>query len=279
MTKTNNIFGLVAGNGFLPKIIADAIVKNGKELKIFSLDEENYNFFKKNNYFVMRVNFKDPSDFIGKIKKEKVNKIVCCGGVKFENRISFFSFFLFLNFNIICLAKFFYSKQKGDNFLLSLAESILKSIGCEVVAVQSIVPSLLTSDKDEVNIKKAKNYNSDIEYGVSVLKTLSKYDIGQAIVIQNGRVVGIEGTEGTARLIDRCGSYACRSNKRPVLIKISKIGQNKKLDLPSIGIETIKSLVKNNYAGIAIERNAVLLIKKDKLIEFAKENDIFIKII
>ena len=280
MTTSNNIFGLVAGNGFLPRIIADEIVKNSEVLKIFSLDESNFVFFKKNGYYVKQVCFDNPSDLIKNIKNEKVNKVVCCGGIKFENNVSFLSFLKVLNLRIIiCLIRFFISKQRGDNFLLSLAENILKSIGCEVVAVQNIVPSLLTSNKDEVNIKKAKSYKSDIEYGVSVLKALSKYDIGQAVVVQNGRVVGIEGIEGTAKLIDRCGSYAYDGKKRPVLIKMSKIGQNRKLDLPSIGVDTIKSLAKNNYAGIAIERDSVLLIQRKKLIKFAKENDIFIKIL
>ncbi len=280
MTESKSAFGLISGNGFLPRIIAKEIIEKGEELKIFSLDEKNYNFFEENGYFVKRVFLENPSEFLNSIRSEKVNKVICCGGIKFKNNVSFFSFLKVLNLRIIiCLVRFFISKQRGDNFLLLLAENILKSIGCEVVAVQEILPSLLSNEKDEVNNEKTKSYEGDIEYGISILNSLSKYDVGQAIVIQKGRVLGIEGIEGTAKLIDRCGSYAYDGDKRPILIKISKIGQSRKLDLPSIGIETIKSLVKNNYAGIAIEKNSVLLIQKEEVLKFAKENDIFIKIV
>ena len=275
-TKEKNILDnttIIAGNGKLPIIVAKKLMEKKNSFNILCFDDKNYYYFLKIKTLsnkVEKISLSNLEDIKNKIKKNKTKNVICCGGVKFcglKIKINFLT--------IKYILKTIIHHKKGDNFLLNLAENVLKDIGCKIIPVQNIVPDILCSKKDTLNIKLAKQYKKDIDYGFEVLKEISKFDIGQAIVIQNGRVLGIEGQEGTAELIERCAEYAKRDKKhKPVLVKTSKVGQNMKLDVPSIGEETIKSLIKNNYAGIAIEDNSVFIIdKKGVFTKITKENN------
>ena len=264
VVQNANIFEnvtIVAGNGKLPIIVADKLVERKINFNILCFDEENYNFFKKNSLIkkTEKISLSKLEDIRNKLKLNKTKNVICCGGVNFCG--------LKLKVNLLTIKyiiKTIINHRKGDNFLMNLAEKVLKDIGCNIVTVQQIVPDILCNKQDTFNVEIAKKYKEDICYGFEILHNLSKFDIGQSIVIQNGRVLGIEGQEGTAELIKRCSEYAKRNDKhKPVLVKTSKVGQNMKLDVPSIGVETIKSLIKNNYSGVAVENNSVLLIDKN----------------
>ena len=167
--------------------------------------------------------------------------------------------------------------------MLSLVEKIFASIGCEIVSVQKVIPDILCNHQDEINISASDKYKNDIEYGRQILKQLSKFDIGQSIVVCNGRVLGIEGAEGTEELIKRCGKYYKSLNskikKKPILIKMTKDHQNRKLDMPSIGIKTIQVAKENGFGGIAIENNGVIIIDKKEIRLLLERERFFIKII
>ena len=140
--------------------------------------------------------------------------------------------------------------------------------------------------------KKIKKYIEDLEteknliLSAPILNELSRFDIGQSIVVLNGRVLGIEGAEGTQELIKRCGKYyhdmcALNSNvrkRRPVLIKKSKLNQNQKLDMPTIGEQSIVDLVDNSFAGIALERDGVLMLDKPVIRQLCEKYNFFLKV-
>ena len=276
LTTKKDKFAIIAGNGNLPRLVADKLENQNKNFICLCFDEKNYDYFSSLNYKTYKISLKKLSDIKKILKNEKINKVVCCGGVKFcglkNIKINFFIIKYFI--------KAYFSRQKGDNFLLLLAEKMLNDIGCCVISVQDVLPDVLVQKKDEILTGFNNLYIKDIVYGKEILSTLSKFDIGQSIVVQNGRVVGIEGLEGTKELIERCGKY-CKDNKKekPVLIKTSKTNQTMKLDVPSIGEETIKQLIANNFAGLALEENSVILIEKEKVLNMLKTNNIFLKVI
>ena len=115
----------------------------------------------------------------------------------------------------------------------------------------------------------------DIDRGVQILKTLSPLDIGQSIIVQQGLVLGIEAIEGTKTLIQRCALLK-REGSGGVLVKMAKTGQNKKIDLPTIGPETIEDLKKAGFVGIAAEANATQVIDYEQTIKLADEMGLFI---
>ena len=281
-------FGLIAGNGKLPRIIAFELQAQGYKPKIlcfYAANQDNYTFFQKQGFETTKISLENLTYILDFVKKQKINKIVCCGGVKFTGiqYLKLFKIIKFLNIKIIVyILQSLFSRQKGDNFLLSLVDKIFASIGCEIVSVQTIMPDILCNHKDEINPAYAKQYKNDIEYGSQILKQLSKFDIGQSIVVCGGRILGVEGAEGTEELIKRCGKYYKSLNskmkKKPILIKMTKDNQNRKLDMPSIGIKTIRVARDNNFGGIAIENNGVIMMDKKEIKQLLKNDKKFIKI-
>ena len=110
---------------------------------------------------------------------------------------------------------------------------------------------------------------------MDIFKLIGKADIAQSLIIQNNIVLGIEAAEGTDELIKRCFKYKNRGDKG-ILIKLSKYNQHSNLDLPVIGIETVKKLKAYDYDGVFLEKNKCIIIDKDEVIKFSNANDIFI---
>ena len=294
----NSRIAILAGNGKLPIIVINELLKPKCNFVILCFDETNLQQFKqmddlrmKNNIF--SITLSNIPQILSILQQEKIEQVVCCGGVKFKglNNLNIFNpKFIMTNFFITkYLFQALFSKQKGDNFLLTLVEKILHKIGCKVIAVQEIVPHILINEKDEKNASLSKQYIKDAEYGATILSTISKFDIGQSIVIHDGRVLGVEGAEGTQQLIIRCGQYfkeitkidtnKKHNFKKPILIKKSKCNQSKKLDVPTIGEQTIIDLIDNDFAGIFLEHNAVFILDREKIAELCKKNAFFIKTI
>ena len=108
------------------------------------------------------------------------------------------------------------------------------------------------------------------------MNALSKADVGQAVVVQEGIVLGIEAAEGTKALIERCAGLKLHPGKGGVLVKTSKIGQEEAIDLPTIGKNTILEAEYSNLAGIAIGAGKSQIIDFDETIKLANEKGIFI---
>ena len=100
-------------------------------------------------------------------------------------------------------------------------------------------------------------------------------DIGQSLIVQNEIVLGLEAAEGTDQLIIRCNDLKKRGDKG-VLIKASKYNQSNILDIPTIGAQTLKLLIDNDYEGVFIEKNHCLIIDQDEVTNLANSNNLFI---
>ena len=159
-------------------------------------------------------------------------------------------------------------RQMGDK---------LEKEGFEILPVDKIATDIKIQAGIAGKIEMPdKAYNDDINLGIKVLKQIGDLDIGQSIVIQNGIVMGIECIEGTQKLIERCGQLKYNTGRKPVLVKIKKSKQTRKIDLPAIGEDTITQVKQAGFAGIAIDADNGLIINKESTIQSADRNKIFI---
>jgi DUF1009 family protein len=99
--------------------------------------------------------------------------------------------------------------------------------------------------------------------------------VGQAVVVQEGRVLAVEAVEGTDMMLSRAATVK-KPGKDPVMVKIMKPGQDTRVDMPAIGLQTITQLKKYGMAGIAVESGGILVIEREAVIEMADEANIFI---
>ncbi|MDC0057524.1 LpxI family protein, partial [Alphaproteobacteria bacterium] len=139
-------------------------------------------------------------------------------------------------------------------------------------------PELFAREEYLTNMKPGKEAVLNCNKGLEVFKIIGNADIGQSMIVQNQIILGVEAAEGTDELIKRCFNYL-KDGDPGILIKLSKYNQNPYLDIPTIGIQTLKNLKKYNYEGIFLEKGKCLILDKEELINFCNLNKIFISTI
>ena len=115
----------------------------------------------------------------------------------------------------------------------------------------------------------------DIVRGFEVARSLGAADVGQAVVVQEGIVLGVEAAEGTDALLARCFDLR-QAGLGGVLIKAKKPQQERRADLPTIGVDTIKNAHAAGLRGIAIEAGHALIIDKSSVSALADDLVIFV---
>lgn len=176
------------------------------------------------------------------------------------------------------LAAFLGDKTKGDDRLLSTAVYYLRLNGFKPMplATTILLPFLATGGAMGKHQLPTAAVARSIAVAARALKRLSKFDVGQAAVVQGENILAIEGAEGTDKMIRRTAELAWRQGDKPILVKARKVGQSKYADLPTIGVETAKIAAAAGFGGIAIEVGRVLVIDKPRLIKRMDENGLFL---
>ena len=163
----------------------------------------------------------------------------------------------------------------GDNNLLNFCINYLNNIGFNVLDLRKIIPENFFSPGNITKINLSNRIMDDIKKGKKILDCISKFDIGQSLVIQSGNVIGIEAAQGTDKLIKDSYNYL-NKNEKSILVKLAKVKQNLKADLPTIGVKTLKNCNKFGISGIAYSANKTLFINKQEILKYCKQNDIFL---
>ena len=267
---SKKIIGVLAGNGDLPKLIANNCQENSIK-SVFAFIDIRPNFNLDNPYITTSIGQ------VGKIlkffKKQQVTHIILAGGVKKPN---FYKLKVDFRGGIL-LSKILKNKLLGDNALLTTIISYLEKFKYEIISVNKFLPNLHLSIGYNNNIEFNKKLNTDIDLGIELINNLAPFDIGQAVIIQNNRVIAIEAAEGTDQMIIRCKNLIDQNPNQPaILVKLKKTSQDNRVDLPTVGVKTIKNLISSNVRGIILDAKNTIVINKEKVIKYSEENNIFI---
>ncbi len=261
---------VIAGEGNLPIKIVERLQKDKRDFKLIYLDKKFISFFCRIIPDSI-INILDFDSFAKFFEKENIKEVILCGSLKFPGFINILRNFYtlkkyFPDFTIERLRK----ATSGDDNLLKLVLDILEYRNLRIVPVHEILPEILVNKDDEfiseINNEKLENIKNNIEKGLNFLERMSNFDIGQGIVIEldSGRIIAIEGAEGTNKLLERCSEY---SKEEKIFIKTTKINQDLRIDFPTIGKKTLEILSKNNFKTVATrEKNLIILDR-----EFIKE--------
>ena len=168
------------------------------------------------------------------------------------------------------------ASSKHDNAILSTVCDVLEEEGFNVKGAHEVCPELLAS----LGVMSKKSPSADqlesIRLGMKGAVAIGFLDIGQAAIVKDGMVIGLEGVEGTANLIDRCASLRGKAGKGGFLVKAAKPDQDLRVDMPSIGPDTIVSLAEKNYEGVAVQAGYTLILEKEKTIALANEKGLIL---
>ena len=260
---------VLAGGGWLPTAVVEKCVEEGQDVHVVTFKNqpqpELQGFDNQIEFPLGAV-----SKILGFLKKNEVQKVVLAG---YLSKPSVFD--LRLDTKALALMNSF--QGRGDNALLEGVCQFLESEGLSVVSVQEICPNLLAQKGVYTKAKPNKSQLADINLALHVAKQLGQLDIGQAVVIKEGVVLGVEAAEGTEKLIERCAPLRGRSSKGGVLLKTAKPEQDMRVDVPTIGPKTIEMLKKFSYDGVAITAGDTLTLQPEDTIKLANKAGLFIQ--
>ena len=265
------MLGLIVGESSLPNYVINKLLKKNIEFLILDLTKSNIYKRYKNSYSlkitelgkaisILKKNNCKNVIFIGKVERPDISLL------KFDTKALFY------------LPRLFSAFKKGDGNILKEIIKIFKENKLNVVNSMKFTPELIFKDKSINKLKINNTDKSSISKGVKIIKSLSKFDIGQSVIINNGYVLAIEGPEGTDETIKRSLhlSKKYKLKNKSILVKFPKANQDLRIDLPTIGFDTIKNCIKANIKGIAVKRSQNIILDKDKIINLLKKNNFFI---
>jgi DUF1009 family protein len=164
----------------------------------------------------------------------------------------------------------------GDDGLLSaIVRELEEGEGFRVVAPESLLPGELATAGTYGKIAPDDQAKSDIARGIQVAQELGRLDVGQGAVVQQGMVLALEAAEGTDAMLARCRDLT-REGPGGVLVKVRKPGQERRADLPAIGVDTVKAAAAAGLRGIAIEAGGALVIDREGVAAAADKAGLFV---
>ena len=262
------MIGLFLGSTDFPKLILNKIKRDKKEYFIIDLTLNNE--FKKNKktYFI---NIGQFGKILSVIKENKCNKVLFAGKI---NKPTISS--LKLDFKgLFYIPRIIKASKLGDAAILRELIKILLENKIKVIQSNFFNPELTLSKGNYTKIKPNKEELIEIKKGISSLNKLNAHNHTQALVVRNNSIIAKENTGGTKKMLQLINKA---KNNQGILIKFPKKKQDLRVDLPTIGLDTIKDCKKANLKGLVLKANQNIFLDKVKSISFANKNKIFITI-
>ncbi|HEY1246151.1 MAG TPA: UDP-2,3-diacylglucosamine diphosphatase LpxI [Hyphomicrobiaceae bacterium] len=267
-----NRIGILAGGGRLPLTIAESVIGRGGSVHIVAIEGEADPAIARFPH--TWVNWGQVGRMVDTLRSQRTDALVIAGGVrrpdlwKLRPDVGFF----------LSLPQILQMLAGGDDSVLSRVVRFFEAKGIVVRGAHEVAPDLLVRSGPAGAPALDGQARADAELGFAVRAALGTLDAGQAVVVAGGRVLAIEGAEGTDAMLGRVavlrGDTATPSG---VLAKGPKPGQELRVDMPVIGPRTVSAVADAGLAGVAIEAGAVLLLDRAAAIAAADASGIAIE--
>jgi hypothetical protein len=267
---------IICGGGVLPFVVADAAIKRGRRVVLFPLrgfaDAARVAAYPHHWAYIGQV-----ARFMRIARDEHCRDVVFIGDVVrpaiWQTRPDFGSLRLLPR-----VIKLF---RGGDNHLLSGMGRILEEDGFRLVGAHEVAPEILMPHGLVAGREPSDRERMDIARGLALLAATGPFDIGQAVVVADNRVLAIEAAEGTDRMLARVAEL--RRDRRirtpvgtGVLVKAPKPHQDQRVDLPTIGPKTVEGVAQAGLAGIAVVAGSSIVAESERIAAAAAGAGIFL---
>lgn len=180
---------------------------------------------------------------------------------------------------LLLLPKIARSFRGGDNTLLSGIAGIIEQEGFKVRGVHELLPELLMPEGPVGSLRPSADQEEDIHIGFDLVRALGTFDVGQAAVVANRRVLAVEAAGGTAEMLSHLAELRKIGKVRQsggVLVKAPKPKQDRRIDLPAIGPETVEQVKAAGLNGIAVDAGGTIIADPAGITRAADAAGIFI---
>lgn len=258
--------GIIVGNGKLPLYFLEEAEK--QELEVFPLglfdtiDEK----IKTHKNFIS-FNIGEVGNIVKYFLLNGINEIVMLGKVEKD--------IIFKDIKLDRFGEELLNRlpDRKDETLLFAIIAFFRLNGIKVLPQNHLLKNFMFNSQCYTKIKPDAEDMKTIKIGIEAAKALSEVDAGQTVICKDSSVVALEGIEGTDKTIKRGGELA---GKGTVIVKMSRPQQDMRVDIPAVGIETIKRAVEIGAKGIVGEAGRMLFLNRDEAIKLAEENSMFI---
>ena len=263
------MIGLFFGDTDFPNIILNTLKK--QKIKYLIIDLSKSRKFKKdkNSFSVSMGQF---GKIINILREKNCKKVLFAGKV---NKPNFSKLKLDLK-GIYYIPRIIKAAKLGDAAILKEIIKILAQNKIKTENSLKFNPELSLTKGNYSKIKPNKQDKLDIKKAIQTLNNLRQYNFSQAVVVRNKKVISIEGKGGTKKLLEKSKSKKFKNHG--VLVKFPKKKQDLRVDLPTIGLKTIKQSKTAGLKGIVIKSKQHVFLDKIKCIKFANRNKMFISV-
>ncbi len=268
-TKAKKL-GIIAGGGTLPRSLIEHCKKINRDFFVLAIEGNADPTLITDDIPHAWIRIGQAGTGFKRFKDERVEEVVMIGTI---HRPSFKD--LIPDMRTTAFFAKIGAKALGDDGIL---RALIKEIEAEkmrVVGIHEVMGDILVKSGVLGKVKPDKDDMIDITRGVKVAFVLGQLDVGQAVIVQQGLVLGMEGIEGTDELIKRCGGYK-RKGSGGVLVKLRKPQQDMRIDLPTIGPRTIENAKNSGLNGLAVHAGNTLIVDEKEVIKAADKAGLFI---
>ena len=259
--------GLLAGDGILPVEMARHAKENGFEVVCVSFANDNLKELKK---YCSKVYSCHPGE-LNKIEKifvdEDIKQVTFLGKVHKRVLLKLHKF----DKRAIELLKSI--KRLNDDEVMLLIVREFEKHNITVLDQTIFIKNLMIPSGVLGKYKPTDAQMEDVNYGFWLAKEMGKVDVGQSVVIKDKMAMAVEALEGTDKCIRRGAKMA---RKGAVVVKVSKPSQDKRFDIPAIGLRTLQTMKKYNASLIAVEANETIIVNQEEVIKYANRHKIVI---
>lgn len=267
---------LICGGGTLPLAVADSVARRGRAVVLFALrGHAEPALVARYPHHWLRVG--QFGAFTRAAKSAGCREVVFIGALVRPSLWALRPDFLALR----SLPRIMSAYRGGDNHLLTGVSKLFEEQGFHLVGAHEAAPEILVPEGALGRINASEKDQEDIAFGFAYLQASGAFDVGQAAVVADKRILAVEAAEGTDQMLARVAEL--RAGGRiggpagvGVLVKAPKPGQDHRFDLPSIGPRTIAGTARAGLAGIAVVCNTTVIADAESVVSDADRAGIFV---
>jgi len=258
-------YGLIAGNGDFPFLVAQGARKVGQSLSVVAIKEETDKRIEEVAEKVLWVGIGKLGKMISFFEKEGVSKVMMAGQVR---HVQIFSGAL----PDMKMLKMLWNlpQRNTDSLIGGIADEMAKS-GIELIDSTHFVKDQLVKEGILTKRKPNETELANIEYGLRIANEIARLDLGQTIVVRAKACVAIEAMEGTDAVIKRAGELA---KGKLTVVKVAKPNQDMRFDVPVVGVPTIETMIKAGATCLNLTPEKTLMFGKGRMLELADKHGI-----
>ena len=261
------MIGLFLGDGDFSEIVLNKIKRLNK--KYFIIDFSKNNKFKKDKNS-HRISIGKFGKIINLIKEKNSNKVLFAGKIA---KPKFSTLRLDLK-GVYYMPSILKAAKLGDAAIIKAIIKILDNENIKVISSIFFNQELTVKSGNYTKLKPNMSDSNSIKKGISYFNKLNNLDHIQAVIIKDNTILAIEDRQGTKKMLSKLNIKS-----EGILIKLPKKKQDLRIDLPTIGLQTLKDCKKYDLKGIVLKSKRNIFLDRAKCIRFANKYKIFIKII